>query len=290
MLFKRNLTLFFRDRANVFFSLLAVIIIIGLYVLFLGDIAEEELRSALGFETDKVEVVMASLTLAGMVAVTGVTGCLGALSVAIGDKRRAAKDFYTSPISRNRLTAGYILGSGAVGLIMSLIALVLCIAYIVLNGGSLPSAADCARLLLTAVLSVLCGNAIVFFISVFVKSQSAFAALSTVLGTLVGFLMGIYIPIGQLPFGVQWAIKCFPMSHAASMFRQILADGELAALFKNAPPEALAHFRETFGVTFVYGNVSSGFWLSAAVLAATALVFYGLTLAAMRYRREASGL
>ncbi len=37
MLFKRNLALFFRDRANVFFSLLAVFIIIGLYALFLGE-------------------------------------------------------------------------------------------------------------------------------------------------------------------------------------------------------------------------------------------------------------
>ena len=289
MLFKRNIKIFFRDRANVFFSLLAVIIIIGLYVLFLGDIAEQELRDALGFDTDKIGVVMASLTLAGMVAVTGVTGCLGALSVAIDDKRRALKDFFTSPVSKNKLTMSYIFGSGAVGLTMSLTALVLCELYIVLNGGSLPSAADCARLLFTTALSVLCGNSIVFFISVFIKSPSAFAAFSTVLGTLVGFLMGIYIPIGQLPSGVQWAIKCFPMSHAASMFRQILADGELAALFQNAPPEALSHFREAFGVTFAYGDVSSGFWFSAAVLAVTALIFYVLSLSALRSRRGAGG-
>ena len=34
---KRNLRLFFRDKMSVFFSLLSVFIIIGLYVLFLGD-------------------------------------------------------------------------------------------------------------------------------------------------------------------------------------------------------------------------------------------------------------
>ena len=180
---------------------------------------------------------------------------------------------------------GYILGSGAVGLIMTLVALVLCVAYIAANGGSLPDAAGWARLLLTTVLSVLCGNAIVFFISVFMKSQSAFAAFSTVIGTLIGFVMGIYIPIGQLPTAVQWVIKCFPMSHAAGMFKQILADGELSALFQNAPPEALAGFRETFGVVFTYGDAVSGFWFSAAVLAATTAVFYALSLAVMRTRR-----
>ena len=287
MLIKRNMLLFFRDRANVFFSLLAVFIIIGLYVLFLGDLMEQDLRAAIGFDSDKIGVVMASVTLAGMVAVTSVTSCLGALGISIADKEKAAKDFYTSPVSRNRITMGYILGSGAVGLLMTLVALILCVAYIVGGGGSMPDAAAIARLLLTAVLSVLCGNAMVFFVSVFVKSQSAFSALSTVAGTMIGFLMGIYIPIGSLPGAVQWVIKCFPMSHAAGMFKQILADGELSALFQNAPPEALSSFREEFGVVFTYGDVSSGFWFSAAVLAVTITMFYALSLAVMHRRRAA---
>ena len=40
----RNIKIFFRDKANVFFSLLAVLIIIGLYVFFLG----KNLTSSLG--------------------------------------------------------------------------------------------------------------------------------------------------------------------------------------------------------------------------------------------------
>jgi len=285
MLIKRNLLLFFRDKANVFFSLLAVLIIIGLYILFLGNLMEQDLRSALGFDSDKIGVVMASVTLAGMIAVTSITSCLGALGISIADKQNAAKDFLTSPVSRGKITTSYILGSGAVGLIMTLVALVLCVAYIVANGGSFPNAADWARLILTAVLSVLCGNAMVFFVSVFMKSQSAFTALSTVIGTLIGFLMGIYVPIGSLPNAVQWVIKCFPMSHAAGMFKQILADGELSTLFHNAPPEVLTDFRETFGVVFVYGDVSSDFWFSAVVLVATTVVFYALSLAVMRTSR-----
>ena len=211
MLIKRNLLLFFRDRANVFFSLLAVLIILGLYVLFLGDIMEESLRSQIGFDSDKAGIIMASLTLAGMVAVTSVTGSLGAIGISISDKEMAAKDFLTSPASRAKITRSYMIGSAAVGFIMTLSALVLVLAYIVLNGGSLPDAAGFARLFLTVLLSVLCGNAIVFFISVFVKTLNAFTSLSTVIGTLIGFLMGIYIPVGQLPDTVQWVIKCFPI-------------------------------------------------------------------------------
>ena len=285
MLIKRNILLFFRDRANVFFSLLAVFIIIALYALFLGDAMEESLAQVIGFESDKIGVIMASLTLGGMVAVTSVTGCLGAVAIGVSDKDTAAKDFHTSPVSRKKITQSYILGSAAVGFIMTLAALATVLAYIALNGGLLPSASDFARLFLTVVLSVLCGNSIVFFLSLFVKSLNAFTSLSTIVGTMIGFLMGIYVPVGQFPEAVQWVIKCFPMTHAASMFRQILADAELAALFENAPPETLSAFRETFGVVFSYGEYVSGFWFSAAVLSVTVVVFYAASLMVMKFAR-----
>ena len=285
MLIKRNILLFFRDKANVFFSLLAVFIIIGLYALFLGNQMQRALREEIGFDSDKINVIMAGVTLAGMVAVTSVTSSLGALGISVADRKDAAKDFYTSPVSRGKVTISYILGSAVVGLVMTLAALALCVAYIAAHGGGVPGPADTARLLFTAVLSVLCGNAMVFFLTMFIKSQNAFSAVSSVIGTLIGFLMGIYIPVGVMPEAAQWAIKCFPMSHAASMFKQILADGGLTELFAEAPPEALEGFREMYGVAFTYGNTAGGFWLSAAVLAVTTAVFYALSLAAAKARR-----
>jgi hypothetical protein len=69
------------------------------------------------------------------------------------------------------------------------------------------------------------------------------------------------------------------------MFRQVLADGELAVLFKDAPPEALDGFREVFGIVFVYGGFVSSFWFSAVVLLATTAVFYTASLVVMRTRR-----
>ena len=43
----RNLRLFFRDRLNVFFSLLGAIILFGLYTLFLGNLQTDDLANAL---------------------------------------------------------------------------------------------------------------------------------------------------------------------------------------------------------------------------------------------------
>jgi len=285
MLIKRIIILFFRDKANVFFSLLAVLIILALYILFLGDMMEQALQSQLGFQSDRISITMSSIILAGMVAVTGITSCMGALGISVEDKETAARDFLTSPASRRKITTSYILGSASIGCIMSILALAICLVYIVLQGGSFPEPVDFVRLLLTVVLSVLCGNSMVYFMSIFIKTQNAFAAVSTVLGTLIGFLMGIYVPMGQMPVAVQWVIKCFPMSHAASMFRQLLADGELSELFSAAPPEALDSFREMFGVVFSYGDHTSSFWFSAAVLVLTTIMFFILSLLVVRTRK-----
>ena len=286
MLIKRNILLFFRDRSNVFFSVLSVLIMLALYVLFLRNMMEDGLRMALGFDAPEISVVMGSITFAGIAAVISVTSSLGALRALVDDRGGASKDFLTSPVSSGRLTRSYMLASAVVSLIMTVIALILSVIFIYTRGGSLPDPADWVRLMLTIVLSVLAANSFMFFVTSLLKSSGAFATFSTLLGTLIGFLMGVYMPIAVMPTAVQWLIRLFPMTHAAAMFRQILADGALAELFANAPPEALGGFREAYGVVLVYGNFSAGFWGSALALAGSALLFYVLSLAMIKARRR----
>ena len=79
---KRNIKLFFRDKSAVFFSLLAVFIIIGLYALFLGDVWTSSL-SELG---ESAEVLMSSWIMAGLLAVTSVTTTMGAFGIMVDDR------------------------------------------------------------------------------------------------------------------------------------------------------------------------------------------------------------
>jgi multidrug/hemolysin transport system permease protein len=279
MLIKRNIRLFFRDKASVFFSLLAVLIIIALYALFLGGVMEDSFAEIPGISPDskdKTDVISAGIILSGMVAVTAVTAAQGALGVAVADKTGAGKDFLTSPVKREKTVFSYIAGSAVCSGIMSLIALVMSLGYILFLGGEMPTMQAFGMIFLTLVLSVLCGNAFVYFLTTFINTPSAFTAFSTVLGTLIGFVMGIYIPIGQLPEGVGWVIKCFPMSHAASMFKIAIIGDELTVAF---PDETMrSEIYRIFGVTFTYGDFTSGFWSSALVLVLSTLLFFGLSI------------
>jgi len=110
------------------------------------------------------------------------------------------------------------------------------------------------------------------------NSPHKFHSFAGVFGTLIGFLMGVYVPIVVFPLPLQWLVMVFPLSHSASMFRSALADRQLAILFENAEPGNLDLFRTTFGLAFDYGPFLSNFWMSAAILVVSTILFYVLSV------------
>lgn len=279
---RRSLRLYFRDRTSVFFSLLAVLIIIGLYVLFLGDVIQGDMRGLPG-----TRYLMDSWIMAGLLGVASITTTMGAFGIMVEDRsKKILKDFSASPIKRSTLVGGYLMGTFLIGMIMSLITFVFAELYISAYGGELVTSLEFLKILGIMALSVFSSGSIVFFIVSFLKSSNAFATVSTILGTLIGFLTGIYIPIGSLPEGVQNVVKVFPVSHAGSLFRQVMMERPLEQTFAGAPADAVAGFKVTMGVVYKFGDQLTTPLFSVIVLAVTAAVFYALaTLSISRKSR-----
>lgn len=278
----RNLKVFFKDKASVFFSLLAVFIIIGLYALFLGDVWTGDMKDVPGART-----LMDNWIMAGLLAVTTVTTTMGAFGIMVQDKeKKIVKDFIASPVSNRSIVGGYIFGALIVGIIMSVISFILAELYIASNGGALPDFALILKVLGLIVLCTLCNTSMILFIVSFFKSNNAFSTASTVLGTLIGFITGIYLPIGVLPSSVQWVIKCFPVSHGAALFRQVMMSESLATSFAGAPSNMVDSFKENFGVVLNYGNTTASSLTSVLVLVITAFVFYALAIANLSRKQK----
>lgn len=268
----RNLKLFFRDRAAVFFSLLAVFVIIGLYVLFLGDMVMGDLEGVSGGR-----FLMDSWIMAGLMAVTSVTTTMGAVGVVVDDKAKGiTKDFHASPLKRTTLVGGYLVSTIVVGMIMSVVALVLAELYIVGSGGEFLPWGNLLKVLGLIFLSTMTSGSMMFLMVSFFNTQNAFGVASTVLGTLIGFLMGIYVPIGVLPSSVQTVIKIFPISHAAALFRQVFMEVPMASSFAGAPPEMVEGFQTAVGVIYQIGDGTVSFLGSMMFLVATTVLFFGL--------------
>lgn len=272
----RNLRVYFRDKASVFFSLLSVIIIILLYALFLGDAWA---GSSIFSGAKGVRNLMDSWLMAGLLAVVSVTSTMGAFGIMVEDKsRKIIKDFYSSPLSRPGLTGGYILSAFLIGLLMSLITAAFAILYIIARGGSFPTLLALAKTAGLILISTLSNTSIVLFLISFINSANAFSTASTLIGTLIGFLTGIYMPIGQLPPAVQTLIKFVPTSHAAALLRQVLMEKPLSMVFAGAPEGTVTNFEETMGVTLKLGGHTFTAADHLLVLAAAAVLFFLLSL------------
>lgn len=278
----RNLRIFFRDRAAVFFSLLAVFIIIGLYALFLSDVWTAELEGFTG-----VRYMMDSWIMAGLLAVTSVTTTMGAFGVMVEDRsKKIYKDFSVTPVRRGSLAGGYVISAVTIGIIMSVITLILAELYIVSGGGELLDAGAMLKTLGMIVFSTIANTSMVLLIVSFFKSANAYATACTVIGTLIGFLTGIYMPIGNLPEGVQWVVKCFPPSHSALLFRRIMMESPVSQSFSGAPAEVTDGFMHQMGVVFDFGGTDASPWVSVAVLAVSAAVFYALSVYVMSRKKD----
>ncbi|MGI6005721.1 MAG: ABC transporter permease [Christensenellales bacterium] len=269
----RNLKVFFRDKASVFFSLLAVFIIIAMYVLFLGNVWLDGLP-----DVPQAKPLMDSWIMSGLLAVTSMTTVMGAFGTMVDDRaHKIIKDFSASPISKGKIAGGYILSSFIIGVIMTLITFVLAELYIVAGGGQWLSVEATFKVLGLILLSSLCNTAMISFLISYFKSQNAFGTASSIIGTLIGFLTGIYLPIGMLPEAVQFFIKIFPVSHAALLLRQVIMETPMQAVFEGAPAQVLQGFKEEMGVSFQLGGQTIPVYASFLILIGTALLFYALS-------------
>ena len=275
---KRNILLYFRDKVAVFFSLFAVLILIVLYIVFLGDLTAEAIP-----EFPSKEALLVTWFIAGILAVTSMTTTLGAFGILVEDRaHRRILDFYAAPIPRAKLVGGYIFSAIFVGILMCLVTFVIADIYLFSNGFGVFPFRKTVEIIALIILSVCASGAMVLFIVSFLRTSNAFSAVSMVIGTLLGFLAGIYIPIGNFPDYLQFIVKLFPVSHAAALFRQILMESYLVEAFINAPAGIKDAFELEMGVFYEVGDQWVSMLSSVIYLITTTIFFFVFSLVNMR--------
>lgn len=278
----RNFKLYLRDRGGVFFSFLGIIVIIGLYVLFLGNDMKKNVAGLTGGD-----ILIDSWVMAGIIAVASITTSLGACGIMIEDRvKKNRKDFLAAPLKRYQIVGGYVFSACLVGFLMCVLTFIASEIYLVANGCPMPDFLTVLKVLGIIVLAVLSSGAMVLFISSLLKTNGAFVNVSILMGTLIGFITGMYLPIGILSDKVQWLVKCFPVSHASVLLRQVMMEGQMKITFDGAPAAAAEGFREDMGVVFTYGDVTGTAGLHIVVLIATTVIFFIFAMFNMSRKEE----
>ena len=270
----RNLKVFFRDKTAVFFSLLAVLIILGLYIFFLGDVWVDSFPNIKG-----VKNLMNCWIIAGLIGVTSVTANMGAFGTMIEDKsKNKIKDFYVSPIKKSKIVGGYIISSFIVGSMMSVVTLIMSQIYLVYSGVDVLNFKELTEVFLIILITSLSNSAMILFIVSLFSSEKAFSTASTIVGTLIGFITGIYLPISMLPDSVQIIVKLFPTSHGISILRQIFMKKQMDISFADVPTNYINEFKESMGVVYYINDKLVSNTTSIFILIASTIIFFFLAV------------
>ena len=253
-LVKRNCLVFLRDRTAVFFSFLALMIIIVLMGVFLSKMNVdsilsllEEFRRSKATAADRknaTELVYYCI-LAGILMTNSLTVSTSVIGIYIDDIKSHAIDcFYSAPVKRSIVSLSYIAAAMLVSMLMCLATLGVFLAFIVSRGGEMLSMTSLLKVIGGIAINVVLFSIIAYSVSIGLKSSKGWSTFSSISGTLVGFLGGVYLPMGFLPKGVASFLKFLPFLHGASILRKSCVQAAMDRTFDGCPAEIAANYQE----------------------------------------------
>ncbi len=276
---KRNCILYLRNRSAVFSSMLTMIIVIAVMLVFLGDMNVSGITSSFFGDnvTDEVtknaEAYVFWWTVAGVLSVNSLMVVLTVLSPMIADTENGIiQSFYTSPVARWKISAGYV---SAAWICSSAFAVVTMLGAVIIAAimGFDITFKDMVVSVLYASANAFMYAGMLYPIAVFIKNTNAYSGFGTTIGTLCGFLGGIYLPAGSLPEGVLSVLKCLPVLHGTALIRQSLTNEAQNILFSGMTEEYFEALENAMGVKISFGDLVLNSQTELAILLICGIIF-----------------
>jgi len=285
---KRHLLVFFRDKWAVFFTFLSILIILGLFILFMGQMQENSFPEVFS-ENPYVNYLVYAWILSGVLMVGTVTVPLGFLGNLVRDSEtKALHDFYVAPISRTKLILSYLLAAFIATMLLSLFNLTFGLLTLWIISGEMLPVLSIIKVILVIMLLTMTFSSLFYFVISFVKTSNAHGTLSTLTGTLIGFLAGLYVPIGSFSSTIRTILTALPTMQAASLMRRVYMDDAMNKAFGPFEQEAATYAR-FFGIDISIADNTLTTPLLIVLLIVWGLIFLGLSIKRInQFKKEAS--
>lgn len=291
----RNLRLYLRDQGAVCFSLLSMIIVMVLMALFLGDSQAKAITELLGKfpgrnaaeDQTNADLLVLCWTAAGILSINAVTVTLAALSSMVRDKVTGRMHaIYTAPVSRLTIASGYVLAAWAASVFICVLTLFITEIYGVACGLEWFSFTVHLQLFGMIMVNSFAYAALMYTAAVLIRSEGAWSGMGTIVGTLAGFLGGIYLPIGELSHGVAAFMKCTPIIYGSALFRDIMTKDILDITFSGVPEDVADTYREIAGIDLYILEKQVSAATSLAILLIFGLIFLMIGVAVLRHEKH----
>ncbi|MBR4866254.1 MAG: ABC transporter permease [Clostridia bacterium] len=241
-LVKRNIKLFFRDKGMFITSLITPVILLVLYVSFLGNVYRDSFIQNLpqGFPLEEavLDGLVGGQLISSILAVSCVTVSFCANFLMVQDKANGSlMDLLIAPVKPATLALAYYLATLCSSLVICLAATGLCLGYVATMGFYM-TLADVFLLVLDVLLLVFFGTALSSLINFFLTTQGQISAVGTIISSGYGFICGAYMPIASFGEGLQKVISLLPGTYGTALVRTHSLRGAVEELGKAGIPES----------------------------------------------------
>ncbi|MEG1435944.1 MAG: hypothetical protein RSC30_00005 [Oscillospiraceae bacterium] len=220
-LVRRHCVLFLRNKLNILLSFASIIIILGIYIMFLRDFMIDMVAQH-GVLPSHVDAFTDRFMTAGLLVVIGTTTCFGVVQIAVNDAAVGIKrDYLVAPATTFQITIGYLIASTLISSFFTCLSVVGCMTFFDWNYGSVPSINEILKICGTSMYSCCMNSMILLCLTRPLKSTATFSTLANLYGTVIGFLAGAYLPCYFYPSWLRDILFYFPPAQMASVLRQM---------------------------------------------------------------------
>ncbi|HOE15109.1 MAG TPA: ABC transporter permease [Candidatus Paceibacterota bacterium] len=287
---KRNMLIFFKNQTTIFFSLIAPILILVLYVLFMGDMQVGFLRDnypSVNLSDQELKGIINAWVISGIIGIASLTVALNSMFITISDKEtKVINDFVASPVKQVNLTLSYFISAFIITFSLTLLFTIIGSVYLIIASGTMFvfTFTEVLLLLLTLILSTFSSVIILMFITSFFNKTSTAAAFTGIFTALIGFLIGAYLPVSFLPKNVASIANLIPGSQATSLFRNLFMNKILndPTIINQVGIDFINQIKIEFGFNLYIFNFQLKPYMIILYLLATTIIFFFLNVIASK--------
>ena len=277
-LVKRNCKLFFKDKGMFFCSLITPLILLVLFVTFLGKAFKDSYVSMIPAGVEVSEKIINGLAggqlLSSLLSVSCVTVAFCANMLMVQDKMSGArKDLLMTDLKKSELSVSYYVATLITTLIIAIVATFAAFIYLAVVGWYL-SFVDCLYIFLDVLLLTMFGTAISSLVNHFLNTQGQVSAVATIISSMYGFISGAYMPISTFSTGIQNILRFLPSTYGSSIVRNHCMNGALSAFEASGVPSvAMEEIRKSIDCDLYWGSTKVSMLAMYGILIATIAVF-----------------
>jgi multidrug/hemolysin transport system permease protein len=275
VLVKRNIKCYLRERSNIFYSLLTIIIVLGLYILFMSKLYTDDIKKVLEpMGATNYQWLSDSVMLSGLIPILSISISLVVLGVIVTDKEnKITMDFMVAPIDRSIWMLSYFISSIIICAIASFGLVLLSDLYLFIVSGYALSFFQIIKILGIVILGVLFGNIFMVFIISLVKTSNGVGGIGTIVGTLQGFISGCYMPFGVMPQWLNYALYALPFAQMSSLIRSVYLERAQTVMNLNSQSMVfLEGWKDFYGVNLKFETWTMPYWLMVVMILSFTIV------------------